>query len=313
MTWVGLAGYMLIENYTFIEALYMTIITEATVGFGEVNPLSEAGQIFTIFLIIFSFGVFAFAVSSITNFFTGGEYKIKIQQLNFSDMMNQISNHTIVCGYGRVGKKSADELLKQNLPVVIIENTEKEINATKTVFIEGDATLDENLLKAGITKAANIIVALPSDSDNLMIIVTARAMNAKINIISRVSVKSNESKLMNAGANHIISPDAVGGKAMARMVLKPDLMEFTDKITSLSDDEEDVLEEIVIENLNEKKYISHFGKDFLAGCVIIGYKSQKGELIVNPSPETEISNNTKLFVLGKKEQLNKVRKNISAQ
>lgn len=313
MTWGGVAGYMIIENYSFIEALYMTIITEATVGFEEVNPLSEAGQIFTIFLIVFSFGVFAFAVSSITNFFTGGEYKSKIQQLNFSDMMNQISNHTIVCGYGRVGKKSADELLKQNLPVVVIENAGKEVNTEKAVFIDGDATLDENLRKAEITKAANIIVALPSDSDNLMIIVTARAMNPKINIISRVSVKSNESKLINAGANHIISPDSVGGKAMARMVLKPDLMEFTDKITSLSDDEEDVLEEIVIDNLKEKKYIGNFGKDILAGCLIIGYKSLQGELIVNPSPETEIVNNTKLFILGKKEQLNKIRKNISAQ
>jgi voltage-gated potassium channel len=311
VTLFGVIGFISIERFSFGDALYMTVITESTVGFTEVHTLSGEGRYFTIVLIILSFGVFAFAVTSITSYISGGEYKKNIFKMKHDQLMNNLENHSIVCGYGRVGRKAIDELSKQNKSFVIIENNQKLVDEPNLVMIIGDATMDETLLKAGIKKAANIIVALPSDSDNLMIIVTAHALNPRINIVARVSNKVNESKLKNAGANHIISPDSVGGIAMARMVTKPDLMEFMDRMTN-ADFEDISLDEIDYNDSSGKKLsIKDFDKEKLAGCNIIGYKTIQGEFIINPSLDTIIESNTKLFVIGNKEQIRKLHINLS--
>jgi len=311
VTMFGVIGFISIENYPFSDALYMTIITESTVGFTEVYPLSVEGRYFTIVLIILSFGVFAFAVTSITSYISGGEYKKNILKMKHDELMNNLKNHTIVCGYGRVGKKAINELSKQNKGFVIIENDQKLLDETNLAMVIGDATLDETLLEAGIENASDIIVALPSDSDNLMIIVTAHALNPNIKIVSRVSNKVNESKLKNAGAHHIISPDSVGGIAMARMVTKPDLMEFMDRMTNV-DIEDITLDEIeYLDNSDKKMTIKDFDKVKLSGCNIIGYKTKQGEFIINPSSETIIETKTKLFVIGNKEQIKNLHTNLS--
>lgn len=311
VTLFGVIGFISIENFSFSDALYMTIITESTVGFTEVHTLSEEGRYFTIVLIILSFGVFAFAVTSITSYISGGEYKKNILKMKHDQLMNNLENHSIVCGYGRVGRKAINELSKQNKSFVIIENDQKLLDESNLAMVIGDATMDETLLKAGIKKAANIIVALPSDSSNLMIIVTAHALNPSINIVARVSNKVNESKLKNAGAHHIISPDSVGGIAMARMVTKPDLMEFMDRMTN-ADFEDISLDEMDYNDSSGKKMsIKDFDKVKLAGCNIIGYKTIHGEFIINPSSDTIIESNTKLFVIGNKEQIRKLHNNLS--
>ncbi len=310
ITLTGVVGFQFIEGFSFHDALYMTIITESTVGFSEVQPLSPEGKYFTIFLIISSFGIFAFAISSVTSYITSGDYKKTILIQKHRQRMKNLSGHTIVCGYGRVGKRAIQDLEKHNYSFLLIEREIFKSEDHDFLTIKGDATEDELLIQAGIESAANIIVALPSDSDNLMIVVTARALNKKINIVTRVSSKSNESKLKNAGADHIISPDKVGGIAMARMVTKPDLMEFMDQITAFSVDEVSLDEVIYFGTQGGDRTILDFAKNDLAGCLIVGYKNKENKFVVNPSVDTVIPPGTKLFVLGRKEQIKKLHINL---
>lgn len=310
ITLTGVFGFHFIENFSFPDALYMTIITESTVGFSEVHPLSPEGKYFTIFLIISSFGIFAFAISSVTSYITSGDYKKTIINHKQRQRMNNLSEHTIVCGYGRVGKRAIQDLIKHNSPFLLIEREVFQTEETDFLILKGDATEDELLIRAGIQKAKNIIVALPSDSDNLMIVVTARALNKNINIVTRVSSKSNESKLKNAGADHIISPDKVGGIAMARMITKPDLMEFMDQITSFSVDDVSLDEVIYLGNKGSERTILDLAKEDLAGCLIVGYKNNENKFVVNPAANTKILPGTKLFVLGRKEQIKNLHINL---
>lgn len=310
ITFVGVVGFRLIENFSFHDALYMTIITESTVGFSEVHPLSPEGKYFTIFLIVGSFGIFAFAISSVTSFITSGDYKKTILNQKQRQRMKNLSGHTIVCGYGRVGRRAIQDLKKHNYPFLLIEREIFQTEDHDFLTIKGDATEDELLIQAGIERASNIIVALPSDSDNLMIVVTSRALNKKINIVTRVSSKSNESKLKNAGADHVISPDKVGGIAMARMVTKPDLMEFMDQITAFSVDDVSLDEVVYLGNKGSERTILDFAKDDLAGCLIVGYKNKENKFVVNPAANTIIPPGTKLFVLGRKDQIKKLHINL---
>lgn len=310
VTLVGVIGFQIIEDYSWHDALYMTIITESTVGFSEVQPLSMAGKYFTIFLIINSFGIFAFAISSVTSYLTSGEYKKTVLNQKKKYIMKNLSGHTIVCGYGRVGKRVIQDLKKHNYSFLLIEREEFHTEDQDFLILKGDATNDEMLNNAGIERASNIIVALPNDSDNLMIVVTARALNKKINIVTRVSSKSNESKLRNAGADHIISPDKVGGIAMARMVTKPDLMEFMDQITAFSVDDVSLDEVTYFGKNGVESTIRELAKNDLAGCLIVGYKTNENNFVVNPGIDTNIQPGTKLFVLGKKDQIFKLHLNL---
>lgn len=311
VTVIGVCGYMLIDDFNFSDALYMTVITEATVGFGEINPLSPEGRYFTIFLIFLSFIVFAFAVTSITSYILSGNYKKSISQQKQFKLMKNITGHTIICGFGRGGSQALEELQKENIECIIIERNESLIPDENDHFICGDATTDEILTKAGIEKAANLIIALPSDSDNLMIVVSAHALNPKLSIVVKVSHKTNEKKMLNAGANHIISPDTVGGTAMARMVSKPDLMEFIDCLTNL-DVKEITIDEVIYNHPSGKsKKIKEFENSLLAGCRIVGYKNKNGGFIINPADDTEIEPETKLFILGKSEQILKLHQNFN--
>ncbi|MBP6757002.1 MAG: potassium channel family protein, partial [Bacteroidia bacterium] len=233
---IGTVGYVIIDNYNWFDAFYMTVITVATVGYGEVQPLSHAGKTFTAFLIITSFGTFAYAVSSITKFVFDGEFNefYKNQKLNAS--IEKLSDHIIICGYGRNGRQAAQVLKKHNQRFVVIESNVTITNSLNhkhsDLVIFGDGTQDEILLKAGIHRAKALITTLPVDADNVFIVLTARNLNKNLTIISRASEDNSDTKLKIAGANNVIMPDKVGGAHMASLVMKPDVIEFIDTITS---------------------------------------------------------------------------------
>jgi voltage-gated potassium channel len=306
---IGTIGYVLIDNFSWFDAFYMTIITVATVGYGEVAPLSINGKLFTAFLIITSFGTFAYAVSSITKFVIDGEFNEFFKNRKLNSTIEKLSNHVIICGYGRNGRQAAQVLKKHKKRFVVIENKTALTSTLNHKFsdlvITGDSTQDEVLIKAGILRAQALITTLPVDADNLFIVLTARNLNKNLTIISRASEDNSDTKLKIAGANNVIMPDKVGGAHMASLVMKPDVMEFIDHITAEVGDNIS-LEEISFDRIPEElknKTLKDLEIRNRSGANIIGYKTAEGEYIVNPSADTLIIAESKLFVLGTQEQI----------
>jgi voltage-gated potassium channel len=303
----GVAGYYFIQDYTFIDAFFMTVITIATVGYREVKELDDAGKIFTSFLIIFSIGTFAYAISVITRYVIEGEFQLFFKHYKVNKDIQQLKKHVVVCGYGRNGRQACQQLASGNESFVVIESDpviiESMRNESKLLFVEGDATQDEVLAEAGLERAKALITALPSDASNVFVVLTAREMNPSLKIISRASDDASEHKLKRAGADNVIMPDKIGGTHMAALVTKPDVLEFIDHITGRINIR---LEEILFSSLPESmrnKSIRELEIRNKTGANIIGYKTANGEYVINPPPDTIMMQDAKLFVLGTQEQV----------
>lgn len=305
---VGTMGYMAIEGYSFIEAFYMTIITVSTVGFGEVAPLSDYGRLFTAILIITSFGIFAYGITSITRYLVTGELRTYLNDYKVNTTLDNLSNHVIVCGFGRNGMQATRTLRAYRERIVVIENDEdriQEIRANGLLHVNGDAKSEETLILAGIKRAKSMITTLPDDADNVFVVLTSRELNKDLIIISRASQDRTEKKLRIAGANNVIMPDKVGGAHMASLVVTPDVHEFLDHISIIGSNEVN-LEEINFVHLPEEfhnKPLGELNKSYNTGCMIIGYKSPEGEFFVNPDPLLPLIPDCKLFVLGSADQI----------
>lgn len=309
----GVTGFMAIEGYTFSEAFYTTIIILSTVGLGVVHTLSVEGRWFVSVLIIISIGIFAYGITQITSYIMEGEVQRYFKLKKILKMIDKIQGHVIVCGFGRNGKQACKQLKAHGQQFVVIENAEKGIEDLREededfLFIQGDATRDEILIEAGIEKASAIITTLPSDASNVFVVLTARGLRADIKIISRASESTSEGKLRRAGADNIIMPDKIGGSHMATLVTRPDVLEFIDHITGMVNIR---LEEIIINKLQEKyrgKTIRELEIRNRTGANIIGFKSSDGEYIINPSPDTIMKPDSKLFVLGTSEEVEELTK-----
>lgn len=300
------------EGFTFIEALYMTVITISTVGFQEVHPLDVAGKLFTIFLIVSGLGIFLYSVSIIAASIIEGELQQYFKDFRTKSGIRKMENHVIVCGFGRNGSQAVKELLSYKQSFIVIEQTKEVIlknQDTRIKFIEGDSTIDEVLIRAGVKTAKALISTLPNDADNLFVTLTARSLNKNLKIISRASSDSSENKLRVAGVNNVVMPEKVGGAHMATLVIKPDVVEFLNRI-AVQDGEATNLEEIVFSELSAKyreKRIDELDIRKVSGANIVGFKTPEGDYIVNPSPETILIPNSKLFVLGTPEQIAMMR------
>lgn len=306
---IGIIGYMLIEGYTFHEAVFMTIITMSTVGFQEVHPLSSAGMWFTIILIILSLGIYAFAVSVISKYFIEN----LVSNLKFSTKVekkiSKLRDHVIVVGYGRNGSQAVEELLSHGIPVVVIDNRPKVIQFVlendKILYVQGDATEDRVLSNAGVERARALITAMASDADNLFVVITAREMNPNLIIISRASALTNDKKLKLAGATNVILPDKVGGQKMAKLVIHPDIHEFIENIM-LQRSGDVSLYEIQLTKTKHNLEVRTIGSMKIKetiGANVIGLKSINKQYILNPTEDTKLEIGDKLFVLGTREQL----------
>lgn len=313
---IGVSGYMLIEGDNFLNALYMTIITISTVGFGEIHRLSNPGKVFTIFLILSSFGTYAYAISVITTHLVEGQLAgFFAGAARRKSKVKKMDNHIIICGYGRNGQQAAQELIAHRQSFIIIESNHDVIMQHLNEdfrFVEGDATNDDVLEKANIDHAKALITTLPNDADNTYVALTARSLNPGLLIISRAENESSEKKLKVAGANNVIMPERVGGAHMATLVANPDVVEFLDRL-SVHGTEPTNLEEIICNQVTEKDFdisIREFGIRKKTGANIIGIKTNEGEFILNPSAEIRVNKGTKLFVLGTPDQIKSMKQII---
>ncbi|TVZ55701.1 voltage-gated potassium channel [Lutibacter sp. Hel_I_33_5] len=303
---------MYLSGDTFVNSLYMTVITITTVGFGEIHPLSPEEKIFTIFLILTSISIFGYTISSFTEYIVSGQLIKQLKLQRVQKTIEKLEGHTIVCGYGRNGKQAILKLKNYQKDFVIVEKNKElieNLEENKVLHIDGDATTDEALLRAGILKAENLITALPSDADNLFVVLTAKQLNPNCKIISRASKETSYNKLKIAGANNVIMPDKLGGAHMASLVATPDIIEFVDQLT-ISGETTTNLEEIDVNNLPEK----YLGKTILdldlrkkTGCTVIGFKNAENEYIINPEASVKLVKDSNLIVLGRPEQITKLR------
>ena len=308
----GIIGFMFLEGYNLTEALFMTVITMSTVGFEEVRPLDNAGMLFTSGLIIFSFGIFVYVVTSFTRFLVEGVFRNYYKDNKVKKRIKRLSGHVIVCGYGRNGKQAIVELQDHKQEFVILEYN-KEVaeeirEETDYLYIEGDATHEEILEAARINKARALITTMPNDADNLFIVLTARQLNPDLRIISRASEDKADSKLKRAGANNVIMPDKIGGQRMAKLVVQPDVVEFLEYIM-LQESDDVTLKELSCKNLAacfSGKSIKELGIRNITGANIIGLKKE-GKYIFNPAPEILLSSHDHLFVLGNPVQISKLK------
>jgi voltage-gated potassium channel len=314
---IGVTGYMVLEGYNFTEAFFMTIITIATVGFREVHPLSDAGMYFTAFLIIVSFGIFAYAVTTFTRYIIDGALRNYYKSRKVRNKIDKLKDHVIVCGFGRNGRQAVQELLDHKVSIVIIERTgeamERIIENPALLYIHGDATQDEVLASCRIDKAKALITTLPVDADNLFVVLTAHGMNPNLAIISRASNEHSDTKLKRAGATSVIMPDRIGGQRMAKLVAQPDVVEFLDFLM-LQSSENVALEEVSCIKMNpyfEGKSIRELDKRNETGANIIGLKKSDKSFIINPLPEVLLTSTDKLFVLGTSHQVSRFKKVLS--
>lgn len=306
----GILGYRFMYDYTWVEAFYMTIITVTTVGFSEVKPLDAEAKLFTSFLIVTSVFIFGFALSVISEYLLSRNSFARIKQKKLEKQINELTNHVIICGYGRNGMQAAEKLQAYRKPYVIIENSREVIekHESEALFVEGDAIEDAALLKAGVERASFLITAVPDDAVNLFVVLSARQLNNKLFIISRASEISSIKKLQFAGANKVIMPDKIGGDHMASLVVMPDLITFMDKL-SVEGEHTTNLEEIEIKDFTGKmecKSLRDLDLRKKTGCTIIGYVDPNGAYIINPEADLELEPNGKVIVLGRPEQIKKL-------
>jgi voltage-gated potassium channel len=306
---VGVIGYRLIERWPIFDALYMTVITLATVGYGETHPLSTPGRVFTMFLIIGGMGVILYGVSRITSFIVEGEMSGILRRQRMDRMISRLSNHYIVCGWGNTGYYAVEELNRTRRPCVVVEKDPSRIKLLaerEMMFIEGEATSDATLIAAGIQRAAGLISTLPTDRDNMFVVITARGLNPTFGIVSRIKDISSRDKFLRGGANVVISSDFIGGLRLVSELVRPGATSFLD--TMLRDSSALRVEDVQVGPHSKyvKKSLSSCDGFADAGVLLVSIK--RGDSFhFNPPHNIILDSGDTLVVIGNPEQLQSVR------
>ncbi len=310
----GCIGYMVIEGWGSLDALYMTITTLTTVGFQEVHPLSQTGRIFTIFLILFGVGFFLYFLGSITRMVVQGTLKDVYGRRKLDKQMSQISGHYIVCGFGRIGRTVTQLLREKPMEVVVIEKDPECIplfQEKNLLYVLGEATSEEYLLKAGIERAKGLVAAASSDADNVYITLTARGLKPDLFILARAANESSVNNLTRAGADKVISPYDIGARRMANTILRPTVIDFIE--LAVHNRNLDLqMEELLIGERSKIKDAtlmeSDIRKDY--NLIVVAIKKKSGEMIFNPSSQAKIQEGDTLVALGDRENLSLLEKKL---
>ena len=307
---VGTAGYMIIEGWGFLDALYMTVTTITTVGFREVQPLDDAGKIFTILLAIFGIGAIFYGFISLFQFVLEGELGMLLGVRRMKGQIENLKDHYILCGFGRVGEEIAREFANRNLPFVVIESNAEAIERCRLrghLLLPGDATSDAILKEAGIERARVLLAASDSDAGNTFIVLTAKALSPKLFVVSRAGLADSEPRMLRAGADRVFSPYTITGKQMALTALHPMVVEFIDTLATRRDGAPVLAEIDVSEASGLDGRTIH---DVLHTCQtvsVLGLQKPTGELHVGPNADTRLRLGDRIIVMGQEAELEAIR------
>jgi len=299
---LGSLGYRLIEKWDFTDSLFMTIITVTTVGFGEVRPLDNAGKWFTMLLVVSGVAFYGFTINAIIKNFMERNFKLIMEESKIKEKLKKLRDHYIICGGGRMAFAMAEELNHNKIPFVIIENN-IEAPVMKYhmdwIILKRDALLEDTLIEAGIHRSKGLASVLPTDADNLFVVLSARSLNKNLRIETRISHESSRNKMLQAGANRIVSPYVIGGIQMARSFIEPDVDEFLEIMLDKSNYEfEMIVEHITVESRHRDKKIRE--TDFrINGFIIIGIKEPRGRFIFAPDPDIKLRIGYEVLLMGK--------------
>jgi voltage-gated potassium channel len=307
---IGTNGYMIIEGWDLLESLYMTVITITTVGFHEVKTVSEAGRVFTIFVIFSGMGIIAYILGMVAQAMVELQVRSIIGRKKLGKKIRSMKNHYIICGFGRIGKIVTRELKANKIPLVVIDNSPGEIDGLESEeipFINDDATSEEVMLEAGIERAKGLVSVVASDADNLFITMSARGLNPGLFIIARADEEQTEKKLLRAGANKVALPYLIGGQKMAHSIIKPAITDFLEFTVHNRNIELEMVELVVGEdsNLCGVTLVSSGIRPEM-DVIIVAIKKGSGEMVFNPSSQTRIEAGDTLISLGRKSDLDKL-------
>jgi len=302
---IGTCGFMVIEHWRVLDALFMTVITLTTVGYGEVRPLTDTGKIFAMFVIFAGASTVVYVLGDMVELFVSFNFELR----RMKDQIAKISDHYIVCGWGRTGQEVTEHFMVKKIPFVVVEADPvlaRRARDAELLVIEGDATSDDILFQAQIKSAAGVICCLPDDAANTFIVLSAKELNGNVNIVSRAANPGSESKLRRAGASMVISPYVIAGRRMATAVTHPLVTEFLDVVMHAPE------YDLRIDQVNLSADSALVGKSLKdanikqqSGAMILAL-NQSGKLITNPLPDQEFCSGDILIALGTEVELKKL-------
>jgi voltage-gated potassium channel len=308
---LGVFGYMQVEGWSFFDSLYQVVITLSTVGFQEVYPLTRDGRILTMVLIVSGVGTFAYLVGTFTQVLVEGRLQQYLGRRRMQKIIDSLSDHVIICGYGRIGAVVAREILAENVAAVIIENNDEVIHSLDEQgipYVQGDATADETLLAAGLMRAKTLVAALTLEAANVYVTLTARQLNPTIRIVARADAQGHTQRLKRAGADHVLVPHLYGGVRMAQSVLRPTVTNFLELAgrggaIDLQMEELQVTEHSEIANMNliDAALRPRFN------LIVIAIKKANGEMQFNPQAQAVLEAGDTMILVGSRENLDSLQ------
>ncbi|RLB81998.1 MAG: potassium channel protein [Deltaproteobacteria bacterium] len=308
----GTIGYMVTEGWPFIDALYMTVITLSTVGYSEVRGLSSTGRIFTMVLIILGVGFVFYLAGSIIQFMVEGRIREILGRRKLKKKIRVQKGHYIICGYGRVGSSICEALASKPLNIVVIERDPARIaklNERNILHIPGEATDEENLIRAGVERARGLVAALKTDSDNVYVTLSARQLNPDLFIMARAGEEHSERKLLAAGANKVLCPYRMGAHRMAQTILRPTVTDFVE-LTLMDTSRNIQMEEMPVHPSSRLIDValqdSGIRKDL--DLIIVAVKKAAGDMLFNPSSQTKLGAGDTVIAIGEKKNLEKLER-----
>jgi len=316
ITVIGTAGFVLIDGYSWFDGLYMTLTTISTVGYGEIQPLSHSGRVFNSFLIMFGVSAMFLAFGAMTQTIIELELQDLYGKRRKRRMIEKLHDHFIVCGFGRVGRNASYEFQRAGIPFLVVDRNEQRVAKAAEagmLAIVADATRDSSLREAGIVRAKGLIAALPSDAENLFIILSAKNLNPQLTVVTRASEEEAEEKLRRAGADTVFTPYAITGRQLADSLLRPHVVEFMDfgrshigpKVT---------MEQVCVTPNPElsRRTLGQLLELRKSGVIVLAIRKQGGETTFNPPPEFEISAGDFLIVMGERSNLQRLEQILTS-
>ncbi len=317
LVFVGAVGYMVIEGWSFMDGLYMTVISVTTVGYGETHPMTPIGRIFTMILLFAGVGLILFIVTRLAEVMVEGNIRRVLGRRQMDKEIRRLKNHYIICGYGRIGRLVNSILCRRGLETVVVERSAEvtaQLEEEGARYVLGEATADEILVRAGIEEARGLVAAVDADADNVYIALTSRGLNPDLFIMARAREASAEQKLLRAGADKVILPNEIGARRMAQAILRPTVTDFLD--LAVADDRRVAvqMEELRVgpEAKISGKALKDSGIRADLNLIVVAIKRPDNKMLFNPGPEDVIEVGSTLIVIGPTDKLDRLSRLIDA-